>query len=82
MTQSMLTNTLAEMVAETEAAERYPRVRAAMRAAGGAWTREAALTLALAALSGVTLDETTLIYADVRDLMALQRRLRQVGATR
>jgi hypothetical protein len=68
------------MVAETEAAECYPQVRAAMRVAGGAWTREVALTLALAALTGITLDENTLIYADVRDLMALQRRLRRAVA--
>lgn len=82
MTQQTLTNTLAEMVAETAAAERYPRVRAAMRVAGGAWTREAALTLALAALTGMALDENTLIYADVRDLMALQRRLRRAASAR
>lgn len=45
-------------------------------AGGGAWTREASLTLALAAQSGVRLDEETLIYSDVRDLMALQQKLR------
>jgi hypothetical protein len=45
-------------------------------AGGGAWTREASLALALAAQAGIYLDEGTLIYSDVRDLMALQQRLR------
>lgn len=43
---------------------------------GGAWIREASRTLALAAQAHVRLDEETLIYSDVRDLMALQWRLR------
>lgn len=77
MSQQLLSDALVTVVVETEVTERYPQVRAAMRAAGGAWTREAALTLALAALVGVTLDEETLLYADVRDLMSLQRRLRR-----
>lgn len=45
-------------------------------AGGGAWIREASRTLALAAQAHVRLDEETLIYSDVRDLMALQWRLR------
>ena len=47
------------------------------RAGGGAWMRELSLTLALAAQAGVSLDEATLVYSDVRDLMALQRALRE-----
>ncbi|HEX8728092.1 MAG TPA: hypothetical protein VF739_05700 [Ktedonobacterales bacterium] len=43
---------------------------------GGAWMREACLALALAAQAHIRLDEEQLIYSDVRDLMALQRRLR------
>lgn len=77
MTQPVLTDTLIE----TTITQRYPHLRAAMRMASGAWVREASLALALAAQAGVTLDETTLIYADVRDLLALQQRLRQ-AATR
>ena len=46
-------------------------------AGGGAWMRELSLTLALAARAGARLDEATLIYSDVRDLMALQRTLRE-----
>ena len=75
MTQQVLTDTLTE----TEVTQRYPQLRAAMRMASGAWVREAALALALAAQAGVTLDEATLIYADVRDLLALQQTLRQVA---
>lgn len=43
---------------------------------GGAWMREACLALALAAQVHIRLDEDALIYSDVRDLMALQQRLR------
>ncbi len=43
---------------------------------GGAWMREACLALALAAQAHIRLDEDALIYSDVRDLMALQQRLR------
>jgi len=43
---------------------------------GGAWMREACLALALAAQAHIRLDEEQLIYSDVRDLMALQQRLR------
>lgn len=45
-------------------------------AAGDAWTREARIVLDLAAHLGVTLDEETLLLSDVRDLQALQHRLR------
>ncbi len=67
------------MDAATQPAETLysPRFMAAVaNAGGGAWMRELSLTLALAASAGVSLDEATLIYSDVRDLMALQRRLR------
>lgn len=71
-------NTLAPTTAETSD---YPQVQAVLHGAGGgAWTREASLTLALAAQAGVRLDESTLIYSDVRDLMALQRTLRETQA--
>ncbi len=73
MAQHALTDTFVEI----EATQRYPQLRAAMRAASGAWVREASLALALAAQAGVTLDEATLIYADVRDLLALQQTLRK-----
>jgi hypothetical protein len=43
---------------------------------GGAWMREACLALALAAQAHIRLDEQQLIFSDVRDLMALQQRLR------
>ncbi|HEY7850981.1 MAG TPA: hypothetical protein VIC27_13000 [Ktedonobacterales bacterium] len=55
----------------------YPRLQAVLRGAGGgAWMREVSLTLALAAQAHIHLDETALIYSDVRDLMSLQRSLR------
>ena len=63
-----------------DVALRYPQLRAALRSAGGgAWMREATLALALAAQADIQLDETALIYSDVRDLMALQRALREVA---
>ncbi len=66
---------------EADTALFSPRVWAALRGdGGGAWMREATLALALAAQANIRLDEATLIYSDVRDLMALQRALR-VAAT-
>lgn len=61
---------------------RYPQIQAALHSAGGAWVREASLALALAAQARISLDEQTLIYSDVRDLMALQWRLRAHAARR
>ena len=59
-----------------------PRLRAALEAnGGGAWMREASLTLALAAQAHIELDESVLIYSDVRDLMGLQRTLRTASAS-
>ena len=59
-----------------ETTQLYPRLRGALGgAAGGAWMREATLTLALAAQAHIELDESALISSDVRDLMALQRTL-------
>lgn len=73
MTQRMMGATTTEAAATTE----YPRLQAALHSAGGgAWIREASLTLALAAQASVHLDEMALIYSDVRDLMALQQTLR------
>jgi acetyl-CoA carboxylase beta subunit len=78
---SELTTETAEQMAEITA--RYPRLQAALcGASGGAWMREASLTLALAAQAHVALDEQALIYSDVRDLMALQARLRAVAPRR
>lgn len=75
MTTQMI-HTLAPHAAVTSD---YPQVQAVLHSAGGgAWTREASLTLALAAQAGVRLDEPALIYSDVRDLMALQRTLREM----
>lgn len=55
----------------------YPHLQQALHGAGGgAWMREASLALGLAAQAHIHLDETTLIYSDVRDLMALQLTLR------
>lgn len=77
MTQQTM-DTMETMPQATEMAQRYPRVQAALCGGiGGAWMREASLALALAAQAHIALDEETLIYSDVRDLMALQQRLRQ-----
>lgn len=63
-----------------DVAARYPQMQAALRVAGGgAWMREASLALALAAQANIELDEKTLIYSDVRDLMALQESLRRAA---
>lgn len=42
-----------------------------------AWTREARVLLALAEQRGITLDEQTLMYADVHDLQRWQACVRQ-----
>ena len=41
----------------------------------GAWGREARVVIALAAQTGIALDEQTLIWSDVRDLQTLRARL-------
>ncbi|HEY7848917.1 MAG TPA: hypothetical protein VIC27_02575 [Ktedonobacterales bacterium] len=75
--QVAVERTMTEGLQMMEIAVRYPRLQAALRGAGGgAWMREVSLTLALAAQAHIELDEEALIYSDVRDLMALQRRLR------
>lgn len=78
MTQHVLVDVTTQ---ETDTVLFSPQLRAALRGAGGgAWMREATLTLALAAQANIQLDEATLIYSDVRDLMALQQALRAVTA--
>lgn len=47
---------------------------------GGAWMREASLTLALAAQASIALDESGLLLCDVRDLMAAEQALRALAA--
>lgn len=76
----MAQHVLDVMTQKAETALRQPQLRAALGSAGGgAWMREATLTLALAAQAHIQLDESALIYSDVRDLMALQRRLREAA---
>lgn len=59
------------------------RLRGALaQAGGGAWARELSLTLALAARARLRLDGETLLYSDVRDLLALQRELRLLADDR
>ncbi len=77
----MTARTIDTLTPNTATTSDYPQVQAVLHSAGGgAWTREASLTLALAAQTGVRLDESTLIYSDVRDLMALQQTLRETQA--
>src|SRR5579859_7003136 len=52
-----------------------PRFITDLVTGGGAWRREARVVLGLAARHGLTLDEQTLIFSDVRDLQALAQRL-------
>ena len=76
MTPQMIQIRIENLVTTAE----YPRLQALLHGAGGgAWVREVSLTLALAARANVRLDEETLIYSDVRDLMALQQSLRQAA---
>lgn len=76
----MTPQTIETIAQDTLTTTEYPRLQAVLHGAGGgAWVREASLTLALAAQANVRLDEATLIYSDVRDLMALQQRLRQAA---
>ena len=73
----MTTRTIDMSPMDTTAATEYPQLQSMLHGVGGgAWMREVSLTLALAAQAHVALDEQALIYSDVRDLMALQRRLR------
>lgn len=73
----MATQTVEASSLNTTPATDYPQVQALLHSVGGgAWVREISLTLALAAQAHVTLDEQALIYSDVRDLMALEQRLR------
>ncbi|HLJ82197.1 MAG TPA: hypothetical protein VKT52_11970 [Ktedonobacterales bacterium] len=62
---------------ETDVESRQERLRLlkAIMDGGGAWSREARAVLALAQERGVTLDDDTLVYSDVRDLQAMQWRL-------
>ena len=73
----MTPQTIEQLTHDATTTTEYPQLQAVLHSAGGgAWVREASLTLALAAQANVRLDEATLIYSDVRDLMALQQRLR------
>lgn len=49
--------------------------RRSQLAAGGAWSREAGLVIAVAAAHGISLREDDLIYLDVHDLQALRWRI-------
>ena len=64
---------------ETDVASRQMQIRLRLLKAimdgGGAWSREARAVLALAQERGVTLDDDTLVYSDVRDLQTMQWRL-------
>lgn len=76
----MTTRAAESSTLDTTTAADYPQVQAMLHSVGGgAWMREVSLTLALAAQAHVILDEQALIYSDVRDLMALERRLRAVA---
>ena len=44
----------------------------------GSWSREARSTVTLAHERGLCLDDERLIYSDVRDLITLQRLLREI----
>ncbi len=44
----------------------------------GSWGREARAVVSLAADRGICLDDESLIYSDVRDLITLERELRQI----
>ncbi len=55
-----------------------PSFRECALYAGGAGSRQARIAVALAARAGIALDEETLLVLDVRDLQALQLRLRRV----
>lgn len=57
--------------------ETRARLLKAIMTEAGAWSREARALLALAEQRGITLNEETLVYSDVRDLQGWQARLRQ-----
>lgn len=79
MSTQMLEKSIATAATTTTTSD-YPQLQAMLRSdGGGAWMREASLTLALAAQANIRLDEQTMIYSDVRDLLALQAQLRQLA---
>jgi hypothetical protein len=47
----------------------------------GSWSREARIAQGLAVERGVRLDADRLVYSDVRDLVSLQRALRQLDGS-
>lgn len=76
--RTTMLNTTSEICRETEQEQRRLRLLKTIMDGGGAWSREARearAVLALAQERGVTLDDDTLVYSDVRDLQAMQRRL-------
>ncbi len=60
--------------------ERATQLRYGLASAGGSWGREFRELLTLAEARQVRLDSERLVYYDVRDLQALQRRLVTAGA--
>lgn len=73
----MTPQTIEEARLSVDTANSQSKLRSLLHGTGGgAWIREASRTLALAAQAQVHLDEEALIYSDVRDLMALQWKLR------
>lgn len=67
--------TMREPSLEVEARQERLRLLKAIMDGSGAWSREARSLLALAQERGVTLDDNTLVYSDVRDLQAMEWRL-------
>ncbi|WIG60692.1 MAG: hypothetical protein OJF49_003440 [Ktedonobacterales bacterium] len=79
----MNTHTLpAELTTRTPTAERTYTAAflTALTSGCGAWGREARVVIALAAQTGIALDEQTLVWSDVRDLQALRARLTEQRA--
>lgn len=74
-----MSTTIYEMRVETREGrvEMRARLLKAIMTGAGAWSREARALLTLAEQRGVTLDEETLMYSDVRDLQGWQARVRQ-----
>lgn len=72
-TSTMLTSMTSAVRGETDQKEqRRLRLLKEVMCGHSAWSREARALLALAQERGVTLEDDTLVYSDVRDLQAMQ----------
>ena len=70
--------TMCEPRVESRQEQERLRLLKAIMIGQDAWSREARVLLTLAQRRGIALDDSALVYSDVRDLQAMQWRLQVV----